>query len=155
MDQSWPWGSPHGHWNRIHWIWIPMQIQCGLIVCSSIWYADYGIALLDRISCAFPEHCQAAHSADPDRGHVDAKWSLDQDHQSTSDPDPRSCVQSPNQLLNHFPIQLSESHWKKVNLTIIHRAWLCVFVVELLLHFYPDRNQIWTPDMTGGCSMKE
>ena len=26
---------------------------------------------------------------------------------------------------------------------------VCVFVVELLLHFYPDRSQIWTPDRYG------
>ena len=29
-----------------------------------------------------------------------------------------------------------------------------VFVVELLLHFYPDRRQIWTPDRYGRPSGK-
>ena len=49
----------------------------------------------------------------------------------------------------------------KLYLPLIRRTWLClfvcvcvcvcvcVFVVELLLHFYPDRNQIWTPDRYG------
>ena len=36
-----------------------------------------------------------ARSTDPDQGHVEAKWSLNPDHQSVLDADPRSRVESP------------------------------------------------------------
>ena len=38
--------------------------------------------------------CKTAYSSDPDRGGVQAKWSLDPDPRYASDPDPRSCVES-------------------------------------------------------------
>ena len=56
------------------------------------------IARLDWISRTVLEHFYAeqhAASSDLNGGHVEAKWSLDPDPQSASDPDPRSRVESP------------------------------------------------------------
>ena len=63
--------------------------------------------------------------------------------------------------LNHFSCKIAFYLITKTPLltylTIIQRTWLCVcvFVVELLLHFYPDRNQIWTPDRYGRGTFNE
>ena len=53
-----------------------MRIQCDLAGAPHDMQTKR-IALLDRISCTLPELCHAAqHDPDPDRGCVEAKWSL-------------------------------------------------------------------------------
>ena len=69
---------------------------CRLCACMPI-------ALLDRST--------VARISDPDRGHVEAKWSLNTDPQSTSDPDPRFCVESPVDMLL---ISLDHRHLRNV-----------------------------------------
>ena len=61
---------------------------------SSTRHADYanGTAGLDLTHC---DARSTARSPDLDRGRVEAKWSLDADPRSTSNPDPKSLVESP------------------------------------------------------------
>ena len=78
------WGSPHEHWNRIHWIRIPVRIQRGLVWAPNTTKTAH-IALLDWISRTVRR--SIAHSSDPDRGRVELKCSFDADPRSASDPD--------------------------------------------------------------------
>ena len=91
------WGSPHGHWNRIHWIYIldPDSMWSRVI---SARHADYEhcTAGLDLMHCHGAQSHSTAHSVDSDRGHIQAKWSLEADLWSVLNSDPWSCVESSN-----------------------------------------------------------
>ena len=88
------WGSPHGHWNRIHWIkipdtdsmWSPLgHVRAPQTTHNCCWTGSH--ALLRAV---------AARSSDLDRGRLEVKWSLDPVPRSAPGPDPKSRVESPN-----------------------------------------------------------
>ena len=64
-------------------------------------------------------------SSDPDRGRVEAKWSLNPDPGSASNADPRSRVESP--YVSVFAIYTASAHFT-------HRCWLTSVVKVLSYH---------------------
>ena len=110
------WGSPYGHWNRIHWIQIPdvdsMWLSCEL----------HKARKLGALHCW--THCQAAQHTAWIRigGRVKTKCSLDPDPRSASDPDASSRVENPIILCN--PIKFS-ARFKVQNSYKNHNSW-CV-----------------------------
>ena len=78
----------------------PIRIQCGLVGAPNGTQTTR-IELLDG-SHALSWSTQSrstAHSSDPDRGNVEAKWSLDLDPRSAPVPDPRFRFGEPHCIL--------------------------------------------------------
>ena len=65
------WGSPHGHWNQIHWIWILNPDSMWSHV-SSTWHADYAHCTGGSHGTVL-EHCHAEQHAAQIQ--IEAVWS--------------------------------------------------------------------------------
>ena len=86
-EQIFHWGSPHGHWKRIHWIRIP---RSGFNV---VLHKLHTACRLRALHCLTGSHA-LSRSSNPDRGRMEANWFLNPDPWSASDADPRSRVEN-------------------------------------------------------------
>ena len=107
-------GSPHRHWNRVHWIRItnPDSMWSHVSSPQFVCYA-HCTAGLDVTHCLGALSCSTAHSLDPDRGCVETKWSVDPDPRSVSDPGSKVPCRDSHDLIK-FLIALKALLFKRI-----------------------------------------